>query len=337
MSPKKPETKEKKFVAVRRNLHDQDGHSAGGGEHGGTEMGWLVSYADMMTLLFGLFVLLFSLATDKTKDYDKTLEGISDSFFTSKDKDTSIKQTVIEHIKASEIEPKQVVQKIPDIKPEENSTTVVLNDKIEPKQVDVNQDKRVPANADMVDKKLFDGVEKKNTVLNNEKQKIIQELKDTNSKLAESKKQIEDQNSEIENLKKTIEDNQKITNLNFLMVMIRWDMPQQDLDLEIIDGQRQKFNFKNRSYPNQPGHFDIDSQFGPGIEVWKAENYKPGLYSVRTSLFNKNGNNAPTLFKVIIMTQSKSFQTQNVEIGDVGQVKELKFKIDKDGNIQVLP
>ncbi len=42
---------------------------------------WLVSYADMMTLLFGLFVLLFSIADEKKGDMNQHLKEISESSF----------------------------------------------------------------------------------------------------------------------------------------------------------------------------------------------------------------------------------------------------------------
>lgn len=40
---------------------------------------WLVSYADMMTLLFGLFVMLFSIASEKTGNFNEQLREISRS------------------------------------------------------------------------------------------------------------------------------------------------------------------------------------------------------------------------------------------------------------------
>lgn len=42
---------------------------------------WLVSYADMMTLLFGLFVMLFALASEKQGNFKEELKQISKAGF----------------------------------------------------------------------------------------------------------------------------------------------------------------------------------------------------------------------------------------------------------------
>ena len=53
--------------------HHSDDHDEGHSE------GWLVSYADMMTLLFGLFVMLYSIAMENQGHIDKQLSEVSTS------------------------------------------------------------------------------------------------------------------------------------------------------------------------------------------------------------------------------------------------------------------
>jgi chemotaxis protein MotB len=48
-------------------------------EHGDDEI-WLVSYSDMMTLLFGFFVLLYVFASAKSGEAEKVKEGLAKSF-----------------------------------------------------------------------------------------------------------------------------------------------------------------------------------------------------------------------------------------------------------------
>lgn len=53
-----------------------------GGHHEeeGDEEPWLISYADMMTLLFGFFVLMYVFASAKSGDSEKVREGLAKSF-----------------------------------------------------------------------------------------------------------------------------------------------------------------------------------------------------------------------------------------------------------------
>lgn len=46
----------------------------------GDEEPWLISYADMMTLLFGFFVLMYVFASAKSGDAEKVREGLAKSF-----------------------------------------------------------------------------------------------------------------------------------------------------------------------------------------------------------------------------------------------------------------
>ncbi|MCB0392267.1 MAG: OmpA family protein [Bdellovibrionales bacterium] len=49
-------------------------------EEEGDEEPWLISYADMMTLLFGFFVLMYVFASAKSGDAEKVREGLAKSF-----------------------------------------------------------------------------------------------------------------------------------------------------------------------------------------------------------------------------------------------------------------
>jgi chemotaxis protein MotB len=54
--------------SAKKVPHHHDDHDDGHHEGGGHGEPWLVSYADLMTLLFGFFVILYSLATAKLQD-----------------------------------------------------------------------------------------------------------------------------------------------------------------------------------------------------------------------------------------------------------------------------
>ena len=54
-------------------------HAHSDDDHGDDEI-WLISYSDLMTLLFGFFVLMYVFASTKTGDAEKVREGLAKSF-----------------------------------------------------------------------------------------------------------------------------------------------------------------------------------------------------------------------------------------------------------------
>lgn len=56
--------------------HEKKSHAAGGHD----ESNWLVSYADMMTLLCGFFIILFSLSKMDEPQYEKVKEAVAKEF-----------------------------------------------------------------------------------------------------------------------------------------------------------------------------------------------------------------------------------------------------------------
>ena len=64
-------------MSKKSNKHDNFAHAES--EDHGEEL-WLVSYADMVTLLFGFFVILFSFSTIDDKKFDQMSEKVSEAF-----------------------------------------------------------------------------------------------------------------------------------------------------------------------------------------------------------------------------------------------------------------
>lgn len=75
----------------------------------------------------------------------------------------------------------------------------------------------------------------------------------------------------------------------FLVIHIQWETPKQDVDLHIIDPSGAEFYYEKKTIPGHPGELSVDSQFGPGNEVWTAHDAKPGDYQVYANLYNTHG------------------------------------------------
>ncbi len=79
----------KAFLKKAKDIHEAHKNrgthkdSSGGGHGGGDahdESNWLISYADMMTLLCGFFIMLFSMAKLDDTKYEKVKEEVSKTF-----------------------------------------------------------------------------------------------------------------------------------------------------------------------------------------------------------------------------------------------------------------
>lgn len=317
-------------------------HGAGGG-HGGTEMGWLVSYADMMTLLFGLFVLLYTMSSTSSKgSMEEQMKKMSQESFggqvsASEMKDVSSNiiieklvdknkqlakdlqkaQDEIVHkvdMAAIETENKNLLQKIDEMnKRMENSETVLKE-----QTAKVEDQKRQIASIPDVALKI--------QTMSKENQKIKVELEQSQQKQKEL----------VEKMKNMMPKDTKVSDANpnnFLMISTTWATEKHDIDLEITDTNNKKFNFKKKSYGGVDGQFEIDSRYGPGLEMWKTPKLHPGKYKVKVTLYNSNGNDAPAEVQTNVITVSENRKLPKLTLTKENKTKELRFNVDEKGKI----
>ncbi len=87
----------------------------------------------------------------------------------------------------------------------------------------------------------------------------------------------------------------------FLLVHIQWDTKYQDVDLHVVDPTGTEFSYEHKTYPGRPGTLSVDSQFGPGNEVWSNPSASPGDYRIYANLYNTHGvNDTPTVTGSVI-------------------------------------
>ncbi|WP_051327907.1 YfaP family protein [Desulfatirhabdium butyrativorans] len=82
----------------------------------------------------------------------------------------------------------------------------------------------------------------------------------------------------------------------FLVIYIRWNTLNQDVDLHVIDPTGAEFYFKQKTVSSRPGELSEDSQIGPGNEVWEIKDAPAGRYQIFANLFARHGNTSnPTV------------------------------------------
>lgn len=93
----------------------------------------------------------------------------------------------------------------------------------------------------------------------------------------------------------------------FLLVHIQWGTKFQDVDLHVIDPAGAEFSYEHKTQPGRPGMLSVDSQFGPGNEVWSIASAPPGEYRIYVILFNTHGvNDTPTVTGSVIHRDGSS-------------------------------
>lgn len=93
----------------------------------------------------------------------------------------------------------------------------------------------------------------------------------------------------------------------FLLVHIQWGTKYQDVDLRVVDPSGTEFSYEHKTYPGKPGELSVDSQYGPGNEVWSNPSAAAGDYRVFAELYNLHGeNDTPTVTGSVIHRDGSS-------------------------------
>lgn len=319
------------------------GHGAGGSH--GTEMGWLVSYADMMTLLFGLFVMLYTMSSTTSKgQMEEQLKKISEDAFGGAISATDLKDvSPDEMLKKLLDKNKQLAQ---DLKKSQDEVVQKVDlAAVETERKQLNQkiaemQKRMEEQQSVMTKTSQELEEQKRQVasINDSSSVKIQ------SASVESKKMKEDLDKLIQREKELMakmkdmvpKDDKKVAVANpnnFLMISTTWSSEKHDIDLEIVDVNNKKFNFKKKSYGGIDGQFEIDSRYGPGLEMWKTPKLQPGTYKLKVTLYNSNGNDNPAEVHANVITVSENLKLPVITLSKTDKTKELRINVDEKGKI----
>ena len=182
--------------------------------------------------------------------------------------------------------------------------------------------------------------QKKLSQVDNPTTDIKKEIEQLEVKLADKNKDFDKMQDEMH--KKT-QENEKLRDelyknknnaKNYMMVLVTWETEKHDIDLEVTTPTAKRFNFKKRKIASEPGAFELDSRFGPGIEMWKAEAFQAGSYQSKISLYNKNGNEAPAKVQLTVVTNLSTYKSAPIELDSSHKEVNVSFSVNAEGAVE---
>lgn len=351
--------------------HDDDFYSDSHEEH--IDEKWLISYSDMMTLLFGFFVMMYVLSMSSKVKIEEALQQISQEGFSSDKKATDDPKPVVtnmtettqaaddilvefkkkEEKKRKELEDTLIQTKAEVVKNEEDLKmalekikkmeeieTIVIAEKAQ-------QEKKIKEFEEKIKELEIANVvateEQKQVSKSKHDAELVKRLKknllelESNIKLADTKaKELAKENAM---LKQKIDDTPKIKDDDhFMMVFVRWETEKHDIDMIVEDPKGNVFNYKKRILANVPGEFVVDSTQGPGVESWVTNKTIEGIYKITFKFYNQYGNKKNAILKPSVFNNLKVDKLPDITL-NFAQHKEktVSIKVAKDGQFTVLP
>ncbi|MBL7554858.1 MAG: hypothetical protein JNM24_03475 [Bdellovibrionaceae bacterium] len=360
---------------MSQHKHDDDFYSNNEHDENHIDEKWLISYSDMMTLLFGFFVMMYVLSTSSKAKMEEALQQISQEGFNSEKKASSEEEAkpvptnmtktnqaaddiLIEIKKKEEKKRKEVEETLIQAKAEvvkneeelkvalekikkmEEAQTIVANEKEEQERKIKEFEEKIKQLE--VSTSAAAAVDQKQLSKSKDDVELIKKLKknlvelESNIKLADIKsKELARENAM---LKQKIDDTPKIKDDDhFMMIFVRWETEKHDIDMIIEDPKGNIFNYKKRTMANVPGEFVVDSTQGPGVESWVTNKTIEGTYKVTFKFYNQYGNKKDAIIKPSVFNNLKVEKLPDITLNFAQQKeKTVSIKVAKDGQFTVL-
>ena len=328
------------------DLHEES-HSSEDDHDEHIDERWLVSYADMMTLLFGLFVLLFSMSKLDPKVVEE-IEKSTRGQFKSQEEATPAPPPVD---RTPELE-----AKIAALEKESERLRQELQSERElasQKDQGLAKSSRLKADLIALKEKLQDqeSLQQKVDEQTRELSELKQQLSTREPASVPKPDETEQLKVQVQKLERSL-GNEQVSNAelrkelekvgggrgqNFMAFFINWATKDHDIDLVIKDPKGHVYDFKRRSYEGFPGLFALDTRRGPGVELWQSKDIVPGRYRATYSLYNDYGNPASAPVNAVILTPKGSFEIPTVQLDTKGTRKvNIDFDVETNGVVTIV-
>jgi len=122
----------------------------------------------------------------------------------------------------------------------------------------------------------------------------------------------------------------------FLVVYIRWDAANQDIDLHVVDPSGAEFYYGQKTISDRPGELSEDSQVGPGNELWELHSAPPGVYHVYAKLFDRRDSSENPVIKGRVIYRDGSSDLSTVRLTrDKEKKKMAEIEVKESGDVVV--
>jgi flagellar motor protein MotB len=273
---------------------------------------WLVSYADMMTLLFGLFVMLYSMAGK----FDVVQQSIQQEFNPQEQQAKAVPEKMVPEAELLKVQKELEAARADLTAAKERIVQLeAANDELK------KQAATLEARVAELEEQLRLRPKDRADITPEKLQKLLDENKDLRAEVVELKRRLDQLNQ------------RKM----FMAIVLQWNTPSHDLDLVVKDPKGNLFDFKRRKYSGVQGELTLDTRQGPGTEVWQTEQLAPGRYELTATFYNAYGNKSPAELTVSVFTPQGTKSLPASRLSGSGRKQVYVIDVSPEGKVQVVP
>lgn len=294
---------------------------------------WLLSYADLMTLLFGFFVILYALSLDEEHKFDDLVrslaigpvhqnlksgqtdnEGSEVTGEIGGELDGSAEEDMNAALEASSQEITELKDKLEQVSSALDSSE---KDKESLTQTIENLEKQLRGKTEggAAGQSLVQALEKKD-----------RQIEDLQERLNQATSQLSSPQPETGEL----------SNKSYMSVMIYWTTANHDLDLTVKTPRGHSYDFQQRKHEGVAGEFILDTRRGPGAEIWHVDEADSGIYELKINLYSQYGNTEPAVFEGHISTVKGVLRIDQVSLDTTKKTHHLRFKMNEDATLELM-
>ena len=113
---------------------------------------------------------------------------------------------------------------------------------------------------------------------------------------AETREDLQQAQGELQQCQANLDVCEEKLSKTFLAIVIQWPTRFHDVDLHVIDPAGERFYYRNKGADRRSGKLSVDTEKGPGVEIWELAEAPVGEYQVLYNFYRRNKNdNNPTV------------------------------------------